>query len=160
MLFSIQGKKKDIASDFNMVINTETLQSSSCIKYLGIYIDSHLSWKNHVEFIAKKIKRNTGLLSKMRHYVSINILKDMYYSLIHPFLVYGIMSWGNTYETTLKPLYILQKKALRMITFSSFYHPSSPLYKSLEIIKLPELIKLTVAIFMYKYYYNMLPTAF
>ena len=87
MLFSIQGKKKDIASDFNMVINTETLQSSSCIKYLGIYIDSHLSWKNHVEFIAKKIKRNTGLLSKMRHYVSINILKDMYYSLIHPFLV-------------------------------------------------------------------------
>ena len=49
-------------------------------------------------------------------------------------------------------LYVIQKKmkALRIIIFSSFDHPLSPLYKSLKIIKLPDFIKLTVAIFVYK----------
>ena len=84
----------------------------------------------------------------------------MYFSLINPFIIYGIISWGNTYETTFKPLYVLQKKALHIITFSSLDHPSSPLYKSLEIIKLPDLIKLKVATFMYKYHYHLLLSAF
>ena len=53
-----------------------------------------------------------------------------------------------------------KKKALRVIAFSSFDHPSSPLYKLLEIIKLPDLFKLTVAIVMYKYHYHLLPSAF
>ena len=153
-------QKRNASSDFNIVINTESLKINSCIKYLGIYIDSHLSWKDHIEFLVKKIKRNIGLLSKLRHYVNTVTLKNMYYSLIHPFVIYGIIAWGNTYETTLKPIFVLQKKALRIITFSSFDHPSSSLYKSLNIIKLPDLVKLTVAIFMYKYHNRLLPTAF
>ena len=83
MLLSIQDRKEP---------NTETLQGNYCIRYLGIYIDSHHSLKNHVEFIAKKIKPNVGLYSKMRHYVNINILKYMYFSLINPFIIYGIIS--------------------------------------------------------------------
>ena len=52
-------------------------------------------------------------------------------------------------EIPMKPLLNLY------MSFSNFDHPSSPLrYKSLEIIKL------TVAIFMYKYHYHLLPSAF
>ena len=49
----------------------------------------------------------------------------------------------------MKLLNLLQKKTLCIITFSSLDHPSSPLYLSLEIIKLPDLIKPKVATFMY-----------
>ena len=81
------------------------------IKYLGILIDSNLSWKSEVESIAKKI-RSVGIISKLCHYVNKKIVLNLYYSLIYPFLIYGLLAWGNTYKTTLNPIHILQKKVI------------------------------------------------
>ena len=74
------------------------------IKYLGIMIDSHLNWKSQVSYISKEIKRNIGILSKIRHFVNLKTLSMLYYSLIYPFLIYGITAWGNTYKSTLAPI--------------------------------------------------------
>ncbi|EDO28037.1 predicted protein, partial [Nematostella vectensis] len=82
-------------------------------KYLGIMIDSHLNWKCHITELCKKLKRNLGALSKIRYFVNINILKQLYYSLVFPHITYGILVWGNTYSTTLKPLFLMQKRAIR-----------------------------------------------
>ena len=80
-------------------------------RYLGILINSHINWKKQIEFIGKKIRRSIGIkLCKLRHYVDLNILVKLHYTLIYPFLTLGILIWGNTYETTLKPIFILQKK--------------------------------------------------
>ena len=84
----------------------------------------------------------------------------LYYALIYPFLTYGILIWGNTYETTLKPIFILQKKAVRIITFSKLDSPSSPLFKSLELIKFFDIVLFQIAIFMYKFHNNVLPAVF
>ena len=67
---------------------------------------------------------------------------------------------GNTYETTLKPLFMLQKKAVRISTFSKLGSFSSPLFKSLGIIKFFDIALFQIAIFMYKFHNNVLPAAF
>ena len=118
------------------------------ITYLGIIIDSHLTWKSWVSYISKKIKRNIGILSKIRHYVNLKTLTKLYYSLIYPFLIYGITMWGNTYESTLTPIITLQKQVLRIITFRNYNDHSNPLFKALEIIKFEDVIFLQNAIFM------------
>ncbi|EDO29739.1 predicted protein, partial [Nematostella vectensis] len=46
-------------------INGKCIKKEKYIKYLGIYIDSHLSWKYKILHIAKKIKRCIGVLSKI-----------------------------------------------------------------------------------------------
>ena len=84
-------------------------------------IYSNLSWKKQVECVVKKVRRGIGILSKIRHYITRDILKSLYYTLIYPFLIYGLIAWGNTYNTTLQPIYILQKKAVRVITFCVCY---------------------------------------
>ena len=124
------------------------------IKYLGIFIDSHLNWKNHVNYIAKKIKRSIGILSKIRYFTNLDILYNLYYTLIYPFPIYGIIAWGSSYPTSQKPLHILQKKAMRIITFSKFDAHSSPIFKYLTIIKLPDFYVLNIAIFMHKFHHN------
>ena len=101
-----------------------------------------------------------GILSKLRHYVNIDILTNLYYSLIHPFLTYGIIIWGNTYSTTLQPLYILQKKAVRIMTFSSFDEHSTPLFRLLAIMKLSDLVTFHIALFMHKFHNKLLPSYF
>ena len=62
-----------------------------------------LNWKSHVNYISMKIKRNIGILSKIRHYVSLKTLTNFHYSPIYPFLIYGITARGNTYRSLLFP---------------------------------------------------------
>ena len=64
-------------------LNGINLNQEFSIKYLGIIIDSKLSWKSQVSYIAKKIKRNIGILSKLRYYVNLDILVKRYYALIN-----------------------------------------------------------------------------
>ena len=152
--------QRKIIPSFNLTINGIHLKRDFCIKYLGVLIDSNLSWKSQVDSIVKKIKRSIGILSKLRYYVNITILINLYYSLIYPFLTYGILSWGNAYTTTLQPLYILQKKAMRIITFSNFDQHSTPLFRLLNIIKSYDLVTLYISVFMFKFHNRLLPSYF
>ena len=43
------------------------LECEEFIKYLGILIDSHLTWKHHIDHKTTKISPTIGLLSKLRH---------------------------------------------------------------------------------------------
>ena len=60
------------------------------------------------------------MLSKLRHYVDINLLKQIYYSLIYPHLLYGINSWGTAHENVLKQVRVIQNKVIRIIKFTLF----------------------------------------
>ena len=138
----------------NKMINKE-----AHIKYLGIYIDSNLNWKHQILHVSKKIKRCVGILSKVRHFVNTSIFSMLYYTLIYPFLSYLVITWGNTYTTTLKPLFI-QKKAVRLMTFSDFRAHSTPLFYKLRFLKFPDIIFLNNALFMYDFHSGSLPLVF
>jgi len=103
---------------------------------------------------------NIGILSKLRYYVNSDILVKLYYALIYPFLTYGLISWGNTYSSTTQPLFILRKRAMRVMTFSKFHEHSSPIFKHLNIVKLPDLVFLNIAVFMYTFHNRRLPSVF
>ena len=140
-----------------LIINGKHLKREYSIKYLGIFIDSHLNWKSQVNYIAKKINRSIAILSKLRYYLDRHTLITLYNTLIYPFLIYGITIWGNTYPSTVQPLLILQKKATRITTFSQFDAHSTPLFKHLKILKFPDLVNFHTAIFMHKFYNNKPP---
>ena len=74
--------------------------------------------------------------------------------------MYGLIVWGNTYETTIKPVFVIQKRAGRVITFSNFDQHSSPLFKALKIVKFPDLVTYLIAIYMYKFHNQLLPGLF
>ena len=77
------------------------------------------------------------------------MLLSLHYALVEPFSNYCKIAWGNTYQTTLQPLFILQKKALRIITFSSYNEHSSPLFKDLNDVKLFDIIAFQLAVFSF-----------
>ena len=59
-------------------------------------------------------------LSKLR---AISNLFRFFYTpciLLYPFLTYGVITWGITYPTTLHLLFVLQKKAIRLIIYFFF----------------------------------------
>ena len=130
-------------------INGKHLKREFSIKYLGIFIDSHLNWKSQVTYIVKKINGSIGIISKLRYYLNGNTLINLYNALIYPFLIYGIIIWGNTYPTTTHSLLVLQKKATRIMTFSQLdARHSSPLFRELFTLEFPDLVTFHTAILM------------
>ena len=68
-------------------------------KYLGKTFDSNLTWKSHINELCLKLSKTVGILSKVRHFVDNHILVMLYYSLIYPFLTYGVQVWGLTFPS-------------------------------------------------------------
>jgi hypothetical protein len=83
-------------------------------KYLGVILDKHLSWKNHIEYVSKKIRCIVGIFCKIRRYLNINLLKKLYYAMIHCHLQYCIESWGSAYDTVIQPLVRLQNRMIKI----------------------------------------------
>ena len=81
--FMFFSNKKNISRKLSIKINGKQLENCDSYKYLGVIFDSKLSWKPHVEYICKKISKSCGALSKLRHYVDIGTLKNVYYTLVH-----------------------------------------------------------------------------
>ena len=146
------------AHKLNLSISSMSVKSVN--QYLGLIFYSNLNWKPYLHELSKKVSRGIGVLYKTTYYVNRKILHQLYYSIIYPFLTYGLSIWGNTYSSTLKPLITLQKRAIRTITFSKPDEHSEPLFKELEILKLTDLVTLHNALLMYHYYYNLLPSSF
>jgi hypothetical protein len=59
-------------------------------------VDGTLSWKNHVEILMKKLSKSCYVIKNMKHYMSISVLKVIYYSFSHSLMSYGIIFWGNS----------------------------------------------------------------
>ena len=93
----------------------QLLERKKCIKYLGVI--EHLTWKNQISFIRTRISRNIGIISKLRYYLSIQQLKQIYYNLIYPYISYGILAGGSTYKSKLTSLQTKQNHIARLISF-------------------------------------------
>ena len=94
-----------------LVLKDQNLKQTDNMKYLGVVIDSHLNWKSHVYYTTKKIKRKIGIISQFRLYVDQKTLINLHYTLICPFLTYGIIVWENTYFS-IQIHYFFSKKGL------------------------------------------------
>ena len=84
----------------------------------------------------------------------------MYHAIILPFFSYGCIVWSNTYDHNIKPLQIIQRQAIRLITFSNFDAHTSPLFAKLNFLKLQDHIKLQTLFFMHQFNTGKLPTIF
>ena len=97
-----------------------------------------------------KLAKNTGIINKLRYYVDLRMLKQLYFTLIYPYINYGLMSWGNAYTSKLKKLRSCQNKCIRSIFFADKRENATPYYSLLGILKLDSVFKLKLALFTYK----------
>ena len=116
--------------------------------------------RSHCEELVKKLSRANGILAKARHYVPINHLKNIYSATFSSNLFYASQVWGQSLQLVTDKLSILQKKAVRIMTFSDFRAHSEPLFKDLKILKVEDNIFMQNCLFVYDYFQGNLPKSF
>ena len=146
--------------NINLHIDRLPLVQKESFKFLGVYIDSHLSWNDHTHNISILIARGIGILHKLKHLLTSKTLYMLYNSLILPYITYCNTVWGNCCKTKINAIFLLQKKALRICTHSDYLASTDPIFCRLKTLKITDIYNLQTAIFMYKFSNNLLPLSF
>ena len=132
----------------------------NCTKYLGVLIDECLSFREHIDYISLKLTRNVGILRKLNYIFPRDILRKLYCSLLHPYLLYCRTVWGRTFPSHLRHIRVLQNKALRLLCGVGFKDQVQRRYIDCKILPLAGLITFYRSLFIYKYFQNCLPICF
>ena len=135
----------------NIMAKDTTINRTTSAKLLGVIFDEKLSFKNHINSIISKLSYATYAFLKIRNIIPKYVLKNLYYSLVYPHLLYNLPVWGCASIYLLQPLIKLHKKIIRIISGSrNYYEHTSPLFKQLSVLKLQDMLTLTMTIQIFK----------
>jgi len=85
--FMLLTSRKHNPASFKVIINNHNIYPEDNLKYLGVLLDHKLSWKPHVQMVKTQLSRACGILSKLKHYTTLPVLKVVYNSLTIPTII-------------------------------------------------------------------------
>ena len=153
-------KMKFVDSCNKIKIDNTPIEQVQSTKFLGVIINSRLSWEDHIKAVRNKISKSLGILYKIRYNLSSDTLLSLYQTLIRPYFDYCNIVWASESTVSLNKLFRLQKKAVRIITFSRWNSHSNPLFTRLRLLTVFDINKYQVCCFVYKALNGLLPTQF
>ena len=121
--------------------------------FLGLNIDSRLTWENHTINMSNKCLRIIGTLNIIKYFVPLNIRLMIYNTLILPHLSYGVTAWGYQCNRIIK----LQKKVILTVIISSCNAHTESLVKNLKLLKIQDILTLQTLKIYHKFRNNKLP---
>ena len=154
-----KSKQKKFEGDLKIKLSGKRLYPTESVKYLGVKIDTNLSWQYHVNDLSVKLSRANALLFKMRKYISCKILRSIYFAIFESYLSHCCLVWAQSCST-IQRIVILQKKAIRIINFQPRNSHTSHLFKQSSILKFQDKICLENILFINKSLSNLSPSVF
>ena len=123
-------------------------------RYLGIIIDSKLSFKNHVRDLNSRLSRIAGASYATKNHFTLEAATIFYYSMAYSILSYIIPVWGSASDTYINELQITQNKIVRNLFGNKVqWSHTADLYDSLKILKVANIYKLELGKLVFKVLY-------
>lgn len=126
------------------------INSSNRVKYLGVYVDTHLKWDYQVQYLKQKLRGLLFRFKKLKCILDTHHMKALYHALVESQLNYGILGWGGVRKTLLNQLESLQRRFLKIIYNKPQRYSSDLLYKHSEVLD----IRLCYARSLLRYQYK------
>ena len=98
-----KSKQKKLEGDLKIKLCGKRLYPTESVKYLGVKIDTNLTWQHHVNDLSIKLNRANALLFKIRKYVSHKILRTIYFAIFDSHLSYCCLVWAQNFSS-IKPI--------------------------------------------------------
>ena len=94
-----KSTQKKFEGDLKIKLCGKRLYPTESVKYLGVKIDTNLSWQYRVNDFFIKLNRATALLFKMRKYINLKILRFIYFAIFDSYLSYCCLIWSQNCST-------------------------------------------------------------
>lgn len=127
-------------------------------KFLGVYLDKRLDWKEHFNKIYNKIRLNSKLLQLTQKTFDESTKLLIYNAHIQSHIMYSLALWGTMItEQQRNQIYKVQKKCMRWICGAKATAHTMPLFKKLRVLKIDELIILETSKIVHGLQHGWLP---
>ncbi|CAG5133668.1 unnamed protein product [Candidula unifasciata] len=136
-LFSLSTKEEK----FTLKFNNDAVPRSNTPTFLGVKLDSRLTWKHHILETNKKAMRKQGVMKKLAGTTwgaDSCILKQVYTGTVRPTLEYASSSWITAAHSNKQILDKTQNRSLRTILGAIKSTPIVEMEKAANIIPLEE----------------------
>ena len=142
----ISPKMEKSMFDYFIKCGESLISVQQNVNYLGVNIDDKLNFREHIKTVERKGACAVGILAKSKHYLSQDILLQLYHALIltECHLIYAILVCGSTFQIYIDQLFIYQNKAVKTIDKAKWNDSPSPLYNELGMLKLAKIYELEV----------------
>ena len=124
--------KKRIRNRMSITIENKTIKEVNETKFLGVIVDTNLSWAFHIDNVYKKVYKNLGVMHRIKDKITAEGLHILYCSLVLPYLSYCCEVSDDIHKTKLNKIRIIQKKAIRIMCKAGYREHSEPLFKQMK----------------------------
>lgn len=90
-----QSRRSPSIPNFSISFGTETIFPSRNVKVLGVFLDCHLSWHDHVSFVVRKCYSILIGLARTRRRIPKRTRKVLIEALVLPHIRYCLSVWGG-----------------------------------------------------------------
>ena len=116
------------------------------VKFLGVWLDDSLRWKEHSNTVLNRVKANHKLLTNAKNMLDEKSLKAMYHAHIHSHLSYCLVVWGSMLNAECKEkLYKAQKACIRTVARLKPRDSLHGVFPVLRTLTFPDMIQLELA---------------
>ncbi|CAF4948028.1 unnamed protein product [Pieris macdunnoughi] len=123
-----------------------TLKRGCTVKYLGITLDSRLTFQAHLMNMCGRVRKLMFIFKKIRHVAEPHIVRMMYLALCQSVLLYAITTWGGAAKTHLLSLERAQRALLKVCLFKPILFPTFTLYQEAQMLTVRQLFILNTAL--------------
>ena len=117
--YDVQFDRHKTVSSEKLTLNGNEATAKETVRYLGIEVDNHLNFKSHIELVISKLNKMGGLMYRLRKILKTSQLLAVYKAYIKPIIQYGVIVYGATSRSILKPLESKIKHISKIIFFKN-----------------------------------------
>lgn len=111
VIFHNSRSKTELPS--RILLDGTDVNITNATKFLGIYVDCELKWRDHINYLSKKLNSSMYAINVLKKSVDVPTLRVVYFSCFQSYLSYGIVCWGNSSFSS--SLFVKQKMVIRSI---------------------------------------------
>ena len=141
---------EEVSEQPSFFINGTQIETVERTKYLGVQLDCHLVWDEHIKGMRNKVSRALGFLKYAKKFLQQGTLSKMYRGIVEPHFRYCCSVWGCCGKTQIDALQRLQNRAARIVTNSSYHVSATGLIKRLGWPTISDIILSETATIMFK----------
>jgi hypothetical protein len=153
-----RNKNKQIDNDIEIKIDNAAISQVANTKFLGVIINQDLTWNDHIKVILNKIAKSIGVIRRVSHNLSKDVLLSLYHTLVQPYLDYCNIVWASGHSGLIEKLQIAQKRIVRIVCNLSWNAHTRPTFLKLNILHIVEINTFQIGCFMYRAMKGLLPS--
>jgi hypothetical protein len=122
--------------NISLTYGNNNIEIVNKFKYLGVILDSNLSWCEHVNYMSSNVSKRIGVIYRVRNYLPCNTVNMLAKALVFPHFDYCSTVWSNFTVNHHKELQILQNRLARVLLHADIRTPIDKMMEDLNWVKL------------------------